>query len=193
MKLSTYPAALLIVSLLAAFPAAARQMEPPAQRIAAQRDAMSHFSFLDGTWRGKAMTVLPNGKKHEITQTERVGGFLDGSIKLVEGRGYEADGKVTFNALGVISYNPASKVYTMHSNAQGYTGNFVLTPMPNGFSWEIPAGPMTIKYVATVKDGVWHEVGDRVMPGSPPVRIFDMTLKRLGDTTWPAGDAVPAK
>jgi len=52
----------------------------------------------------------------------------------------------------------------MQSTAQGYTGNFALRPIPDGFAWEIPAGPMTIKYTATVKDGVWHEVGDRIIP-----------------------------
>lgn len=179
--------------LLFAGTAQAQSMDVPAQRIAAQREAMSRFANLDGIWRGPAKMTLPNGQQHEITQTERVGNFLDGSVKLVEGRGYELDGKVSFNALGVISYDPVGKVYTMHSNAQGYTGNFVLTPVPDGFSWEIPAGPMTIKYTATVRDGVWHEVGDRVTPGKEPVRFFDMKLKRLGSTSWPAGDPVTAK
>jgi hypothetical protein len=180
-------------ALICSQPAYAQPMEPPAQRIAAQRAAMAPLALLDGIWRGTATTVLPNGKKHEITQTERVGSFLDGSVKIIEGRGYEADGKVSFNALGVISFNPATKVYTMHSNAQGYTGNFVITPAADGFSWEIPAGPMVMKYKATVKDGVWHETGDRVMPGHEPVRVFEMKLKRIGDTTWPAADPVPAK
>lgn len=186
-------AILAFAVLLPGASALAQSMESPAQRIAAQREAMARFANLDGAWRGQATMTLPNGQKHEITQTERVGGFLDGAVKLVEGRGYEADGKVSFNALGVISYDPATRVYTMHSNAQGYTGNFVLTPSPDGFSWEIPAGPMNIKYTATVKDGAWREVGDRIVSGKAPVRFFDMTLRRIGSTTWPAGDPVPAK
>ena len=44
---------------------------------------------MDGTWRGPAWTLLPSGEKHELTQTERVGSMLDGSIKVIEGRGYE--------------------------------------------------------------------------------------------------------
>jgi len=185
--------ALAAAGLVVAGAAQSQSMDVPAQRIAAQREAMARFANLDGTWRGQARMTLPNGQQHEITQTERVGGFLDGAVKLVEGRSYEADGKLSFNALGVISYDPVSKVYTMHSNAQGYTGNFVVTPVPDGFSWEIPAGPMTIKYTATVRDGVWHEVGDRIAPGKEPVRFFDMTLRRLGATSWPAGEPVPAK
>ena len=34
--------------------------------------------------------------------------------------------------------------------------------------WEIPAGPMKIRYTATVKDGKWLEVGDRIQPGKRP-------------------------
>ena len=28
------------------------------------------------------------------------------------------------------------------------------------------------------------------MPGKEPVRFFEMNLKRVGDTTWPAGGAI---
>ena len=46
---------------------------------------------------------------------------------------------------------------------------------------------------AMIKDGTWHEVGDRIMPGKDPVRIFNMNLKRLGDTSWPAAGAISPK
>jgi len=162
----------------------------PAKVIAAQREALRKLSFMDGVWRGDASTVLPSGEKHGITQTERIGPFLDGSVKVIEGRGYDRDGKVTFNAFGTISFNPATGVYTMHSYAQGNVGDFVLTPAADGYVWEIPAGPMTIRYTATIKDGAWQEVGERMLAGKDPVRFFEMQLKRIGDTTWPAAGAV---
>ena len=52
---------------------------------------------------------------------------------------------------------------------------------------------MTIRYTCVVKDGVWHEVGDRIVPGKEPVRFFEMTLKRVGDTSWPSEGAIPPK
>jgi hypothetical protein len=162
----------------------------PAKVIAAQQEAMLKLSFMDGVWRGSAWTILPSGEKHTITQTERVGPFLDGSVKVVEGRGYDADGKVGFNAFATISYKPATQGYAMHSYAQGNVGDFVLTPTADGFVWEIPAGPMIIRYTATIKDGAWREVGDRILPGKEPMRFFEMNLKRIGDTTWPAAGAV---
>lgn len=165
----------------------------PAKLIAAQQESMLKLSFMDGVWRGPAWTILPSGERHTITQTERIGPFLDGSVKVIEGRGYDPDGRVTFNAFGTISYDPAKGVYTMHSYAQGNVGDFVLTPATDGYVWEIPAGPATIRYTAKIKDGSWREVGDRILPGKEPVRFFEMNLERIGDTTWPAAGAVSPK
>ena len=165
----------------------------PAALIAAQRAAMDSLSFMDGVWRGTAWTMRPSGEKHTVTQTERIGPFLDGSVKVIEGRGYDPDGKLTFNAFGTVSFNPATHAYTMHSHAMGNVGDFALKPTGDGFVWEIPAGPMTIRYTATVKDGAWREVGDRIAPGQEPVRFFEMNLKRVGDTNWPAAGAIGPK
>lgn len=172
----------------------AAQRPDPAALIAAQKEAMAPLAYMDGVWRGPAWTILASGEKHNITQTERIGPFLDGSVKVIEGRGYEDDGKVTFNAFGIVAYDPAKKTYTMHSYANGFVGDFPLTPNAEGFIWELPAGPaMTIRYTATVKNGTWREVGDRIVPGKEPQRFFEMNLKRIGDSTWPAGGAVPLR
>ena len=177
-----------------AFGVSGQQERPdPATLIKSQREAMLRLAFMDGVWRGAAWTLLPSGVKHTITQTERIGPFLDGSVKVIEGRGYDPDGKVTFNAFGTISYNPATRAYTLHSYAQGQVGDFALTPSADGYVWEIPAGPMTIRYTAVIKDGAWREVGDRIMPGKEPVRFFEMNLKRLGNTDWPAAGAISPK
>lgn len=186
--------ALALMMIVGASLAAPAQERPsPAALIAAQREAMVRLACMDGVWRGPAWTILPSGDKHSITQTERIGPFLDGSVKVIEGRGYNADGTVGFNAFGTISYNPATRAYTLHSYAQGNSGDFALKPTPDGYVWEIPAGQMTIRYTCVVKDGVWREVGDQIMPGKEPVRFFEMNLKRVGDTTWPAGGAISPK
>lgn len=110
----------LLCSLLAAGSACAQGRPDPAVVIAAQREAMTALAKMDGVWRGSAWTILPSGEKHDITQTERIGLFLDGSVRVMEGRGYDSEGK-------------------------------------------------------------------------DPVRFFEMTLKRVGDSDWPAAGAIPAK
>lgn len=175
-------------------PPAQAQRPDPAAVIAAQRDAMKALSFMDGHWRGPAWTLLPGGGRHELLQTERVGPLLSGTIKLIEGRGYEADGRTGFNAFAVLSYDPRQQRYTMQSHAQGQSGSFTLTPTTNGFVWAIPTGGETlIRYTADIRDGEWFEVGERLVPGQPPLRVFEMRLRRLGDSAWPEAGAVPPR
>ena len=183
----------MAVALLVVASAFGQNRPDPAALINAQRDAMKPLAFMDGAWRGTAWTILPSGEKHTVTQTERIGPFLDGSVKVIEGKGYDADGKVSFNAFGTISFNPSTRAYSMHSHAQGNVGDFVFTPTPDGYVWEIPAGPSTIRYTAVIKNGELREVGDRIVPGKEPARFFEMNLKRIGDTNWPAAGSIPPK
>ena len=184
----------LVAMLLGGAGTALGQGRPDAAAlIAAEREAMEPLAYMDGVWRGPAKTTLPSGETRAVTQTERIGPFLGGSVKVIEGRSYDAEGKVGFNALGIISYNPDTRAYSLHSYAMGSAGDFVLQRKPDGYVWEIPAGPMTIRYTAVVKDGVWHEVGDRIAPGKEPVRFFEMTLKRVGNTDWPAAGTISPK
>ena len=183
--------AALTFAVVVALPApAAAQPGDPAAMIAAQRAAMQRLAMMDGVWRGPAWTILPTGR-HDITQTERIGPFLDGSVKVIEGRGYDADGRVGFNALGIISYDVERQAYTLHSHAQGRVGDFPLTLTADGYVWEIHAGPMIIRYTAVIQNGAWREVGDRIIPGREPQRFFEMNLRRVGDTDWPAASPVP--
>jgi len=70
----------------------------PATLIEAQRDAMVRLAYMDGMWRGPAWTILSSSENHTITQKERIGPSLDGSVK-VRGRGYDPDGKATCSAM----------------------------------------------------------------------------------------------
>lgn len=186
------PGCLVLVLILGSVaPVASAQGYPDTGPLmAAQREALAKLAFLDGTWRGTARTLLPDGTWHEFTQTERVGPMLDGGVRVIEGRGYEADGSVYFNAFAVVSYDVGKQAYQLRSYARGFVGDFELRLTDDGFAWTIPAGPMTMEYRATVQDGVWREVGDRVIPGQEPVRFIEMEMRRTGDTDWPAAGAV---
>ena len=176
-------AALLALTLLPLAPAAAQNADP--QVIAAQREAMARFAWMDGIWRGPATTQGQSGP-HSVTQTERIGPMLGATIRVMEGRGYNADDSTGFNAFGILSFDPATREYRLHSYAQGRAGDFVLTPTADGYQWTIPAGPFSIRYTATLAGGTWTEVGDRIVEGQPPQRFFEMRLTRVSATDWPA-------
>ena len=181
--------ALAVIALSVAAPAIA-QIPAQAAGTEAQRNAIGALDFMDGVWRGEAVINGPGGRM-VLTQTERIGSLLGGSVKVIEGRGYAADGSTQFNALAVISWDEAAGRYAFRSYANGYSGDFLFERTEDGFHWEIPAGPNAkIVYVATVRDGVWHEVGDYIVEGQPPRRYNELRLTRVGDTDWPAAGAV---
>lgn len=186
----------LAVAALLAQSAAAFAQPDPAQAealLGAQRAAMARLAAMDGTWRGTATFLLPGGGRRAITQTERIGPFLDGTVKVIEGRGYDDAGSVAFNALGIVSFDPATSRYTLRSYAHGRSGDFAFEPTAEGYRWQVPAPGATIRYEATIRDGELREVGDRLVEGAPPQRFFEMTLRRLGDSSWPSAGAVPPK
>jgi hypothetical protein len=174
-------------------PVGAQGMPDPVALQAAQRDAMKALAPLNGLWRGPATITRPDGSKITIMHTERIGPMLDGTLTVIEGRGYEADGRVSFNAFAVVSFDPAAKGYTMRAHAHGHASDFAFKPTADGFVWEIPAGPNVVRYTAVVKDGRFREVGEFIAPDKPPRKVFEMDLERLGSTDWPAGGAVPAR
>jgi hypothetical protein len=174
-------------------PASAQAPASPQSLLTAQRAAMEKLAFLDGVWRGPAWSITPDGR-YEIIQTERIGPLLGSSVRVIEGRGYNADGSVGFNALGIISFDPGSGRYSLHSYALGRSGDFPFTVTPNGYQWEVPAGPgAVVRYSASVEAGVLREVGYYVAGNAPQRQIFEMNLKRIGDTGWPAADPVPMR
>jgi hypothetical protein len=181
---------ILTCALLLGIPLAAHAQGTDATAIKAQQTAMDKLAAMRGIWRGPAASRMPGQAEVRLTQTERVGPFLDGTLTLVEGKGYLEDGKIGFHAFASISWDPATQTYWMNSHAGGRSGRFQLKLTDNGWSWEVPAGPAAIRYTATFADGKWSEVGDYVAPGQPPRRFFEMTLTRIGDTDWPEAGGV---
>jgi hypothetical protein len=178
---------------LAAGTALAQHMPEPEKLIAAQRAKMAPLKAMDGVWRGPAWTLSPDGTKKHLTQTERIGPFLDGSVKVLEGRGYEPDGRVGFNAFGIVYYDLQKRAYGLRSFAQGRGGDFKFEPTADGYAWEVPFPGGRVNYVATIRDGKLREVGHTTLEGRPPVQTFEMNLERVGDTDWPLGTPVAPK
>jgi hypothetical protein len=154
-------------------------------------EAMAKLSPLMGTWRGTAKGVGPDRKPFEVTQTERVGPMLSGNVVVIEGRGYEADGALAFNAFAIVSYNVQIKAYEFRTYNGPYAGIYPFFVTDTGFAWEMPAGPdAKMRYTIDIKDGRWLEVGQYIKTGKPPVTTITLDVKRLGDTDWPAAGAV---
>lgn len=161
-----------------------------AERLDSQRGAMAALSALDGEWRGTATVWNRDGSTLELTQTERVGTLLDGTVRLIEGRGYGPDGATVFHAVALLTWDPETRGYNMRSHTGGHSGDYPLQATGDGFAWELPAGPGVVRYRAKVDGATWHQTGHFHPPEGEPVRTFEMKLERIGDTGWPSAGAV---
>lgn len=177
--------------LLVHAPAAAQSER--AATVSAQREAMQKLSFMDGEWRGPSWTETSNGRL-ELILTERIGTMLDGTIRMMSGRGYQADGSVGYQALGIIDYNPSTRSYRFTTWSLGSTQTFPFTIADDGFEWETPGPDGTrIRYRARISRGAWHEIGERVARDGSVSKVTEIRMERLGDSSWPAGKPVPIR
>jgi hypothetical protein len=173
--------------------ASARDTREPSQRFKAQQEAIKALSFLDGEWRGTSKILRKTGWTPSV-QTERVGTMLEGTVKVIEVRGYEADGRLGFNALRMISYEPESKAYIMRSYQGGSARDYPVEATATGLSWQIQTrDDGTIRYETSVKNGVWTETATRIPAKGEKETYLTISMKRARATTWPEGGALLAK
>ncbi|MBB4837175.1 hypothetical protein HNP52_000226 [Sphingomonas kyeonggiensis] len=177
-----------LAALALALPAAAQAQHADKAAMAAQVEAAHRLDWMHGKWRGEARMKMPGAPEQVVTHTERVGTLLDGTITVIEGKAFNPDGSVPFNAFAVVSYDPQTKTYLMNSHTGGRSGNFPLTVSETGkgYVWEVPAGPKAkVRYTAVFDGTTWTETGDFVAEGQPGRPFFKMVLKRVGDSDWP--------
>jgi hypothetical protein len=175
--------------------ASATTIREPSKRLQAQQDAMKALAFLDGEWRGSAKTSRKTGTV-SMTQTVRAGPMLDGTVRMLEVRSYEADGHLSFDALRVLSYNPERKTYELRSYQNGSVRDYEVSATASGLTWQIESGgKVSTRYEISVKNGVWTETATRMPTAKTdkPETYLSISIKRQRATTWPAAGALPAK
>jgi len=164
----------------AAKPAAVPSPQAPAvpKRVLAQQEAIKALPLVDGEWRGASRKLARDGWV-KMTQSQHVATLADGTLRLIESRGYEADGAMTFNTLAVIAYDPDAKAYSMRSWSKGRASDHPLEVTASGFSWEIQSSPqMVLRYEATMKNGAWTQTAMRVPAKGEPETYVEFTVKR---------------
>lgn len=195
MKTIVSAVAVLVFALggCAAVPEAAPAAEAVSAEAPAEPVPESEMSFLFGEWVGTAKGTDANQQPYEVVQTERVGPLLGGKITLIEGRGYDASGATLFNAFAVVSKNAQSGELEFRSYTGDYAGTYPFERTAEGFKWSLPAGPSAkMVYTAVVSGDSWEQVGEYVPDSGAPVKVFEMSLKRTGASSWPAsGRVVP--
>lgn len=148
--------------------------QAPSTDLEAQAQVLK-LEFLTGVWKGEGWMMGRNGEKHKFRQMERVQFKLDSTALLVEGRGV-AGGKITHDALAVITYDAKNENYNFQSFLfTGKQGKFEAELRDSKFVWHVSDDRrFTIEVNA---EGQWHEIGEFNRDGTWS-QFFEMTLER---------------
>lgn len=147
------------------------------------KQKIAALDLMVGTWEGTGYLFTPQGKEASEV-TEKIQYKLDGTVIMAEGKGVitleDGTKQTVHDALGILSYNSFTKQYQMNSfisKGMSTQAKFEIKDA-NNMVWWIEAGPSTIRYSLTIKDGTWTEIGERSMDGEQWQQFFEMKLKK---------------
>jgi len=174
-------AAAALAALVASGNAAMAQAEGSAPAgIARPADALE---FLLGEWEGTGWAMGPGGQRSEFRVQEQITAQADGHGVSLQGMGWSdinGEERVVHNAFGLLWAGYDGQYHMRSVVMQGHTAEAVAEIGNNTLRWAMSAGPMgEYRYTSTVENDVWHEVGERRMPGETDWTVFlEMTLER---------------
>lgn len=139
---------------------------------------MSKLDFLVGKWEGEGWIKGRDNQKHTFSQTENIQYKIDSVAILIEGLG-RSKGKVTHNAIAIVSYNKEKDNYTFHSyTSTGRGGSFDAELREGKFYW-YPNENM--RYIIWMNEkGQWYETGEFKKDGEW-FQFFEMTLNKVSE------------
>jgi len=150
--------------------------------VEAQRAAMKKLGFLVGEWSGEASALRGPGQFAELTQTESAQFKLDGLVLVIEGVGRtKADGKLSLQALGLISFDDETGTYRMRAFNDGrwLETEVKLADGVNSISWGLALGEFkTTTVLRITENGEWTEHGELVIGDRPPQKMMELKVRR---------------
>ncbi len=148
------------------------------------KEEMKKLEYFTGHWKGEATMQRGPGPAVTLLQEEKIEYRLDGTVLQIEGTGRDTDGKVAFNALGLVNYDAVTKQFkfkTYLKEGQSTDAYFNVLE-ENKFEWgfDIPAGGK-VKYIITLDpvQKTWYEKGEYTSDGNTWYAFIELKLKKI--------------
>ena len=154
-----------------------------APNLEAQRTGMKKLEFLVAEWSGEATVLRGPGQFVDMEQTESAQFKLDGLVLMVEGVGRaKTDGKVSLQALGLISFDDETGTYKMRAFNDGrwLDTEVKIGDGGNSISWGFTLGALKTATVLRInEEGEWTEHGELTIGERPPQKMMDLKVRRI--------------
>ena len=151
--------------------------------VVAQRTAMRKLEFLVGEWSGDATVLRGPGQFVDMAQIESAQFKLEGLVLMIEGVGRaKTDGKVSLQALGLISFDDETGTYRMRAFNDGrwLETEVKMADGGNSISWGFALGAFKTATVLRINEsGEWTEHGEITIGERPPQKMMDLNVRRI--------------
>ncbi len=149
---------------------------------------MKKLSFLTGSWSGEASVLRGPGQFVALSQTEEAQFKLDGLVLMIEGVGRaKSDGKLSLQALGLISFDDERGAYRMRAFNDGrwLETDVKLVDGDSAITWGFTLGEIQTHSVLRINEkGEWIELAELTVGAHPPKKLMDLTVRRVpGNST----------
>lgn len=143
-------------------------------------DDLKALSKMEGNWSGGGWTITPERKRVTFTQHEEIKYELNGTILQIRGKGFNEDGEIIHDALGIIYYEPERNKYLMDAflaSGQHTLAEIEITPSGMNWSFRTEQGA-TISYEIEIIDDTWTEKGYYSPDGVKKFPFIEFSLTR---------------
>ena len=141
-------------------------------------------SQLVGDWRGSGWAMQPDRTHHEFEAVERARWNLAGTAIIIEGYGFLDDEtgarQVGHDAFALVTWDEETETVKFHARRAGeafQTYDMIWDEDREALTWELQ--PNRVRFIITVKNGVWRETGEFSPDGGENwMEFLEMTLER---------------
>lgn len=159
--------------------------QDPTQNAATKtaRAALSPIARIVGQWEGEATISTGPGESMTVRQSENIEWAADSSVIIIRGTGRSTQaadkGRIVFEAAAFMWYDADSSKVKMRTFSGGRSVDARIAVRPDTVVWGFPVPGGEVRYTIAVDDERWHETGEFVRTGAPPVRTIELLLKRV--------------
>jgi hypothetical protein len=182
---------ILVLSALPGLAHAQGSQHDPARRAAVEstiakgRSALAPIAGIVGQWEGDAHILVgeEGGGKMTVRQSEDISWGASQTVILIRGTGRSVEaanrGEIVFEAAAALWSDPASdNKLMMRTFHDGRSLAVDVEMRGDTLVWGFPAGPGRMRFAITVTDDTYHEIGEFIRPGAPPIKTIEITLRR---------------
>lgn len=145
---------------------------------------LTRFHSWVGDWRGSGWSMDRSGRRIDFNLMESVALKADGKVLLIEGHG-SARGDSAFtthNGVALVYWDEHSSRYRWNGHeARSGSVDAEVTPLDNGLTWSIPAGPAggSVRFTIQYDQARWREWGEASANGTEWSRFMEIDLGRV--------------